>query len=458
MPQAIAAEKAVLSCFLLMPREIGGLCVEKRIKPGHFYDERHRLMFGTLIELWDKNKPCDFIALTQVLRDRDLLHKCGGSAYVTDTFTFRDSPANCAYYLEILEEKWTLRSIIEVGTEYAARAYDQQDEAPSLLQDFERRACAIGSHVGDVSALVGMKQGMVEAIGHIEELYARRGAIGGLSTGFADYDKMTDGLHAAEMTVIAARPSMGKTALAMNMAEHIAINLQKPVAVFSLEMSRQQLNQRLLCSRARVNLANVRDGFLNERDFPALQQAASKLAECRLFIDDRSDLTIQEMRARARRLRAKEDIQAIFIDYLQLARSLSRQASNSREREVSEVSSGLKSMSKELGIPVIVLAQLSRQPERDGKTRRPRLSDLRESGSIEQDADNVGLLVREEYYAETPEERKAVEGEATLIIAKQRNGPVGDVYLTFIKEYARFETRACTRDEEEHDNTESLFK
>lgn len=458
LPQSPDAERGVLSSFLLAPRVIGGMCVERRILPTHFFLPSHAEIFNVLMDLWDRNQSIDFITLTQVLRDKGRIEQCGGAAFVTELFTFLPTAANAAYYMEILEEKWTLRSIIEVGTEYAARAYDQQDEAPSLLQDFERRTCAIGSHVGDVSALVGMKQGMVEAIQHIEELYSRRGAIGGLSTGFADYDKMTDGLHAAEMTVIAARPSMGKTALAMNMAEHIAINLKKPVAVFSLEMSRQQLNQRLLCSRARVNLANVRDGFLNERDFPALQQAASKLAECRLFIDDRSDLTIQEMRARARRLKAKEDIQAIFIDYLQLARSLSRQAANSREREVSEVSSGLKSMSKELGIPVIVLAQLSRQPERDGKTRRPRLSDLRESGSIEQDADNVGLLVREEYYAETPEERKAVEGEATLIIAKQRNGPVGDVYLTFIKEYARFETRACTRDEEEHDNTESLFK
>jgi replicative DNA helicase len=243
---------------------------------------------------------------------------------------------------------------------------------------------------------------------------------------------------------------MGKTALAMNMAEHVALELKKPVAVFSLEMSTSQLVQRMLCSRARVNLGNVRNGFLSERDFPALTAAASKLADSKFFIDDTPGLSILELRAKARRLKSQHQIEAIFIDYLQLLRSTSKRAQDNRQLEIAEISSGLKGLAKELNIPIVVLAQLNRNPEgRTGEAKgRPRLSDLRESGSIEQDADLVGLLVREEYYADTDEDKKASEGKATLIIAKQRNGPVGDVPLTFLKEFTRFENRARDVEEE----------
>jgi len=293
-----------------------------------------------------------------------------------------------------------------------------------------------------------MKDQVMEAIEAIEQLYERRGGITGLATGFADFDKMTDGLHGSEMIVIAARPSMGKTALDMNIAEHVAVDQKKAVAVFSLEMSAQQLVQRLLCSRARVNLGRVRDGFLSERDFPALTSAASKLAESKIFIDDSAGISILELRAKARRLKSQHGIEAIFSDYLQLLRSTSRRAQDNRQIEIAEISSGLKALAKELSIPIVVLAQLNRNPEqRAGDSKgRPRLSDLRESGSIEQDADLVGLLVREEYYADSEEEKREAEGKATLIIAKQRNGPVGDVNLTFLKEFTRFETRAAHAD------------
>jgi replicative DNA helicase len=252
------------------------------------------------------------------------------------------------------------------------------------------------------------------------------------------------------MIVIAARPSMGKTALAMNIAEHIALECKKAVAVFSLEMSAQQLVQRLLCSRARVNLSKLRDGFMNHRDFPALTAAGSILSESKMFIDDTAGLSILELRAKARRLKSQHDIQAIFIDYIQLLRSTTRRAQDNRQLEIAEISNGIKALAKELNIPIVVLAQLNRNPEsRTGDSKgRPRLSDLRESGSIEQDADVVGLLVREEYYAGNDEERKESSGKATLIIAKQRNGPVGDVPLTFLKEYTRFEARAEKEDPE----------
>ena len=279
------------------------------------------------------------------------------------------------------------------------------------------------------------------ALESIEQLWERRGGITGISTGFTELDRMTNGLHEAEMIVIAARPSMGKTALAMNIAEHVAITGKLPVAVFSLEMSSQQLVQRLLCSRARVNLQKVREGFLAERDFPSLTAAASKLAEAQIYIDDTAGLSILELRAKARRLKAQKDVQLIVVDYLQLLKSTTRRAQDNRQLEISEISAGIKGLAKELKVPIIVLAQLNRQPEaRSGG--KPRLSDLRESGSIEQDADLVGLLVRPEVYEEDEDARAEKAGEAELIIAKQRNGPVGDVPLTFLKEFTRFEDRA----------------
>jgi replicative DNA helicase len=253
---------------------------------------------------------------------------------------------------------------------------------------------------------------------------------------------MTSGLHAAEMIVIAARPSMGKTALAMNIAEHVSMDFGKPVAVFSLEMSSQQLVLRLLCSRARVDLQSVRNGFLTDRDFPKLTTAASELAAAKMFIDDTPGLTITELRAKSRRMKSQYDIQLIVIDYLQLLRSMSRRAQDNRQLEISEISGGIKALAKELNLPIIVIAQLNRQPDaRANQGGRPRLSDLRESGSIEQDADLVGLLVRSDYYDTDEDAKNEAASEAELIIAKQRNGPTGDVLLTFLKKYTRFEAR-----------------
>jgi replicative DNA helicase len=443
LPQSPDAEQGVLSCFLLSPREVGGLCVERGVSAECFHIPAHAEVFAVLIELWNAAKPIDFITLTQVLRDRGQLDRIGGAAFVTDLFTFVPTAANAAYYIEILQEKWTLRQVITTCTEYAARSYDEQDNVPSLLDEVEQQINRIARERFQSRSL-SMKDQVMEAIESIEKLYERKGAITGLATGYSELDKMTDGLHGSEMFVIAARPSMGKTALAMNIAEHVAVDQKQPVAIFSLEMSSQQLVQRLLCSRARVNLHGIRDGFLSERDFPNLTAAASKLAESRIFIDDTAGLSILELRAKARRLKTQHDIQIIVIDYLQLLRSTSKRAQDNRQLEIAEISSGVKALAKELNIPIIVLAQLNRNPEnRSGDSKgRPRLSDLRESGSIEQDADVVTLLVREEYYAETDEEKQEAEGKATLIIAKQRNGPVGDVPLTFLKKFTRFEDRA----------------
>ncbi len=438
LPHSLEAEQGLLGSMLIAPQEVMDDCAQ-RISAEAFYQPTHQTIFALLIELWDKQQPADLITLTQALRERKQLDAVGGAAYITSLIDFTPTAANASYYLDIVREKYTLRRIIATCTTCASRAYDDNGEVNILLDEVEREVLAINED--RVKEVPKMKDQVMEAIETIEKLYERRGAITGLPTGFAELDRMTSGLHGAEMIVIAARPSMGKTALAMNIAEHVAIVAKHPVAIFSLEMSSQQLVQRLLCSRARVNLQKVRDGFLSERDFPNLTNAASKLADSDIFIDDTSGLSILELRAKARRLKQKHNIELIVVDYLQLLRSPSRRAQDNRQLEIAEISSGLKALSKELNIPIIVLAQLNRNPEaRAGG--KPRLSDLRESGSIEQDADLVALLVRSEYYAEDEEAKEETRGEAELIIAKQRNGPVGEVKLTFLKEYTRFEDRA----------------
>ena len=332
--------------------------------------------------------------------------------------------------------------MISTCTRLSTQCYDQQGDIDPLLDEAEKEIFSItGEHVK--TDLVPTKELVMSAIEQIEKLYENRGSVTGLSTGFVELDRMTSGLHPAEMIVIAARPSMGKTAFAMNIAEHVAMDAGKAVAVFSLEMSSQQLVQRILCSRAKVDLQRVRNGFLSERDFPNLTAAASQVAAAKMFIDDTPGLSITELRAKARRLKSQQDIQLIVIDYLQLLRSMSRRAQDNRQLEISEISAGIKALAKELNLPIIVIAQLNRQPDARAKEGgRPRLGDLRESGSIEQDADLVGLLVRPEYYETDDEAKQERAGEAELIIAKQRNGPIGDIPLTFLKQYTRFETRA----------------
>ena len=441
-PHSEEAEQGVLGSMFISPRDAIAECVEK-INEEYFYVPAHRTIYSALVDLWNVGQAIDLITFTQVLRDRNLLEAVGGASFVTSLYTFVPTAANVGYYLEIVRDKYILRQIIAAATESVRRAYEEQDEVDNLLDEVEQKIFAVGEDRFKGQTL-SMKDQVMEAIETIEKLYERKGGITGISTGFIEFDRMTSGLHPAEMIVIAARPSMGKTAFAMNIAEHVAIQEKLAVAVFSLEMSSQQLVQRLLCSRARVNLKRVRDGFLGERDFSSLTSSASKLAEAKMFIDDSAGLTILELRAKARRLKAQHDIRLIVVDYLQLLRSTSRRGQENRQIEISEISAGIKGLAKELNIPIIVVAQLNRNPEnRTGDSKgRPRLSDLRESGSIEQDADLVGLLVREAYYADTDEEKEEAAGNADLIISKQRNGPIGDIPLTFLSEFTRFEDRA----------------
>ncbi len=441
LPQATEAEKGLLCSILLSPREVLNDCADQ-IEEEAFYSPAHGAIFRVLAEMWSANQQIDVITLTNRLRDLKLLDSVGGPGAVTELLGYVPTAANAPHYLEIVREKSLLRRMIAACTASAARCYEEQADVPQLLDDVEREIFVIGEKRFGKTA-PGMRDEVFTALENIEKMYQQRGRFSGLATGFTVFDQMTDGLHAGEMIIVAARPSMGKTALAMNVVEHVALNLEepKPVGVFSLEMSTQQLVQRMLCSRARVNMKKIRSGMLARAEHGKLNDAAAALSESAIFIDDTPGLTILELRAKARRMRDRHRIELIAIDYLQLCRSTTRRGQENRQIEISEISSGIKALAKELGIPIIVLAQLNRQPEQRGGGK-PRMSDLRESGSLEQDADVVALLVRPEVYEEDEDARSELSGKAELIIAKQRNGPIGEVPLTFIKEYTRFENAA----------------
>jgi replicative DNA helicase len=440
-PHSPEAEQGVLGCVLLSPNDCMGECIG-RFKEGAevFYDLRHQTIFSALVQMYDAREAIDVITLQQQLKNKQLLEEVGGIAYLAGLPDTVPSAANLSYYLDIVVEKYLLRKMIHTCTDVVGRVYDYEGEVDALLDEVERDILRISeSRVQTQTTTI--KDLVKKAITTIEDFHQRQGMLTGVGTGFTDLDKMTSGLHGGEMVVIAARPSVGKTSLAMNIAEHVAIEQRLPVGVFSLEMTSESLVLRMLCSRSRVNLRNVREGFLAERDFPKLTGSAGKLANAPLFIDDSSALSILQLRAKARRMWQQYGIKLFVVDYLQLLHSTARRADN-RQQEIADISSGIKSLAKELSVPVIVLSQLNRELERE-KNRKPRLSDLRESGAIEQDADVVGLLYKPS--SDDEESGSAVEEDAVpmnLLIAKQRNGPTGDVNLTFLKSYTRFESAA----------------
>ncbi len=449
-PHSPEAETGVLGCVMLSPNECMGQCIEKFKADGEvFYDLRHQTIFNALAEMYDAREAIDVITLQQRLKNKQLLDQVGGIAYLASLPDAVPSAANLSYYLDIVQEKFLLRKMISTCTDVVGRVYEFEGEVDMLMDEVERDILKISeSRVQGETKTI--KDLVKSAITQIEDFHNRQGMLTGVATGFTDLDKMTSGLHPGEMVVIAARPSMGKTSLAMNIAEHVAIDQKLPVGVFSLEMTSESLVLRMLCSRSRVNLRNIRDGFLAERDFPKLTGAAGKLAAAPLFIDDSPGLSILQMRAKARRMAQQHGIKLFVIDYLQLLHSTARRAEN-RQQEIADISSGIKSLAKELKVPVIVLSQLNREVEKD-KKRKPQMSDLRESGSIEQDADVIALLYKptsgddEEGGAPAGEDNDAVP--VNLLIAKQRNGPTGDVNLTFLKSFTRFESAAKISDDD----------
>jgi replicative DNA helicase len=451
-PHSPEAEQGVLGCILLSPNECVGECIEK-FKQGAevFYDLRHQSIFSALSDMFDKRQAIDVITLQQHLKDKQLLEQVGGVAYLASLPDTVPSAANISYYLEIVYEKYLLRKMIHTCTDVCALVYDFEGEVDALMDEVERDILKI-SEARVQGENDTIKDLVKKAINTIEEYHQRQGMLTGVPTGFTDLDKMTSGLHPGEMIVIAARPSMGKTSLAMNIAEHVALDQKIPVGVFSLEMTSESLVLRMLCSRSRVNMRSIRDGFLAERDFPKLTNSAGKLSTAPLFIDDSSGLSILQLRAKARRMHQQHGIKLFVIDYLQLLHSTARRAEN-RQQEIADISSGIKSLAKELEVPIIVLSQLNREMEKD-KSRKPRMSDLRESGSIEQDADLIGLLYKPSSGDDDDNPTNAGETEdavpVNLLIAKQRNGPTGDVNLTFLRSFTRFENAAKISDDDAH--------
>ncbi|MGH7976409.1 MAG: replicative DNA helicase, partial [Limisphaerales bacterium] len=422
-PHALDMEQGVLGCQLLSPNECVGEVVEKLRGDGVevHYDLRHQTIQAELIEMFDNRIPIDVITLQQRLKDKQLLEQIGGIAYLSQLQDAVPSAANLSYYLEIVREKFLLRKMIQTCTEVVGRVYDYEGEVDALLDEVERDVLRISESRAQGSVLT-TKELVGKAIGTIENYFSRKGVLNGLGTGFPDLDRMTDGLHGSEMIVIAARPSMGKTSLAMNIVENVVLEQKLPAAVFSLEMSAEALILRMMCSVARVNLRSIREGFMSESDFPKLTSAAGKLSNAPLFIDDSAGLSILQLRARARRLHQQHGVKLFVVDYLQLLHSTARRSQDNRQQEIADISSGIKALAKELNVPVIVLSQLNRELEKD-KSRKPRLSDLRESGSIEQDADLVGLLYKPNAGEDDDGNIEEADGlPINLLIAKQRNG------------------------------------
>jgi replicative DNA helicase len=439
LPNSLDAEISVLGAMLISPAEAGSQ-VRERLSENHFYYSAHQVIFREIATLQDALQAVDLITLTQRLQDKNQLEEVGGPAYLSDLITRVPTIANVEYYIDIVWEKYLLRQLIGAAHDVIFRSFEQQDDVKAWIDEVEQQIFSITAEKS-TDLIKPAKPLVMDAMASIERMFEKRGEVMGLATGFRDLDKKTSGLHNGNLFIIAGRPSMGKTALAMNIVENVAVDRNTPAGVFSLEMSGQELVTRMLCSRASVNLRMLHDGFPKDPDHHRLTAAAAKLMRAPIYIDDSAGLTVNQVRARARRMKQQFGIRLLVIDYMQLMRAPSRRAESSRQAEVADISGGLKALAKELSIPIIVLSQLNRQPEsRDEGT--PRLADLRESGAIEQDADVVGLLVRPEMYEEDKDQKETEKGKAKLIIAKQRNGPTGEIDLTFIGEYTRFEDRA----------------
>jgi replicative DNA helicase len=443
LPHAVGPEKSLLSSMLKEPQEYIGLAIEEKLTKEHFYLPGHATLYGMLEELFQQGQEIELVSLVQRLLDRGMLDRVGGPGAVTEIYSYAPSPGHFRHHLQLVKDKHVLRSIIQNSNEAIAQAYDSPEEVAGLLDTVEAKILAIREG-SETAQAPNIKQSVEQVIEQFQALLAGEKGSQGISTGYEELDRMSNGLKPGEMFVIAARPSMGKTSLMMNIVEHVCIDQSKPSLIFSCEMSSFQIVQRLVFSRAKFALSKLTRGYAPDKgDLTRIQRAAMEVSNARMFIDDTPGITINEVRAKARRKKRDEGLEFIAIDYLQLMKSRTKQAENSREREIAEISAGIKGLAKELQVPIVILAQLNRGPEtRSGKSVGvPRMSDLRESGSIEQDADVVGLLYRPEYYAEDEEERAENSGLAELLIAKQRNGPTGGVPLTFLKEFMRFETR-----------------
>jgi len=429
-PQNLEAEQSVLGAMLIEREAISR--VAEFLRPADFYREAHRLAFAAILQLYNRGEAVDLITLTEQLRREDKLEAAGGISYITSLANSVPTAANVIYHARIVEEKALLRSLINTATQIAGLGYEANDEVTHILDTAERMILEVANRKVSGS-FVPIKEILLAALDRVEQLYNTKGGITGLPTGSKDHDRLTAGLQPSDLILIAAWPSMGKTAFVLNIAQHVAVREKKPVAFFSLEMSKEQLVQRMLCTEATIDAQRLKIGDLKDSDWSSLVKAADRLSSAPIYIDDPPGLTVTEIRSKARRLKAEHELSLVVIDYLQLMQGSAAGRNESRQQEISEISRSLKSLARELGVPVVALSQLSRGVEAR-QNKRPMLSDLRESGSLEQDADIVAFLYREDYYNHDSEKPNITE----VIVAKHRNGPVATVELYFQKEFTRF--------------------
>ncbi len=433
-PHHLEAERSVLGAILLNNDSIQQI-LEFGLEPRDFYKDSHQKIFQTLLSLYERSEPMDLVTLTAALRDRGWFDAVGGSTTLTSLFEDTFAIGNITHYGRIVREKSLLRRVIEVSSEIASEAYDNVEDTESFLDEAERRLFMV-SDSKTTKSFSSMQQILIQNMHSIEELAQKKSEVIGLTTGFDDFDRLTSGLRAGQLIILAARPAMGKTSLFLSMIQNIALNSKSSVAIFSLEMSEEELGFRFLSGMARIDSKRLKIGRLADRDWPRLAQAADALSKSRIFIDDSGELSAMDIRARCRRLLASEkNLGLIVVDYLQLMRGskASMRGDGSREREISEISRSLKGLAKELKVPIIALSQLNRGVE-SRPNKRPMLSDLRESGAIEQDADMVCFIYRDEVYNKDTEDK----GVAELIVAKHRAGETATIRLAWLAEYTLF--------------------
>jgi replicative DNA helicase len=436
-PQDLIAEQSVIGSMLLDKNAI--VRVVEILHPDSFYRDAHRFIYEIILELFDRGEPVDLVTVTDSLRKSGKLDMTGGSVYVADLLNSVPTSANVEYYAKIVEEKATLRRLIEAGTRIVANAFEAAEDVDQIVDHAEKAIFNI--------ALKRVREGFhkIDAVikrvlDKIDSLYDKKEAITGTPSGFPDLDRLTAGFQNADLIIIAARPSVGKTALALNVAQNVAIRYKIPVAIFSLEMNKEQLAQRMLCSEAEVDAQRLKTASLSDTGWKKLTRALGKLSEAPIFIDDSATITATEIRAKARRLKLERGLGLVIVDYMQLMRG--RLRVENRTQEISEIARSLKTLARELDVPVLALSQLSRAVEQR-TDRIPRLSDLRESGEIEQTADVVLFIHREDYYNPQSDRGNVAE----IIIAKQRNGPVGTIELVFRKEIAKFASKESRYEE-----------
>lgn len=429
-PHSLEAEKTVLGGILHNNKNLN--IVLSLVSPEDFYKEANRIILEKIISLVDKGIPVDLVTLNEELQKAGLLDEVGGASYISSLLDGVPQSLNVEYYAQIIREKALLRRLIMSSARIISASYDQKEDAEVLLAEAQSAIIEVAEKrikpgfvkVGELTPLI---------LENIRSLRERKEVVTGIPTGFRDLDSLTSGLHNSELIIVAARPSMGKTAFCLNISQHVGVRTDYSIGFFTLEMSKEQLYLRLLCSEAQVDLSKVRKGFISDLEFSRLKLGAEVLSQAKIYVDETPALTVMEMKAKARRLKMEQNLDLLFVDYIQLMRTTAR--FENRNQEISFISRSLKELAKELQIPVVGISQLSRAPEKGRSRPIPQLSDLRESGAIEQDADVVILIYRPEYYF--PEDEK-LKGIAEVNVAKQRNGPVGKVTMAFVREYARF--------------------